>query len=105
MSQTVALPILSTSTHAARKADVRPAIAPLETQSIEDLRLVERIKRALRATGYWPLCAIEVSANARVVRIAGRVPSYFLKQVAQETVLAAPGTHRIRNDLDVAQAT
>jgi osmotically-inducible protein OsmY len=72
-------------------------------QTEETLCLVERVQRALRATGYAPLRGIEVVVHARLVILAGRVPSYYLKQVAQETALAVPGTHQVRNDLDVAR--
>jgi osmotically-inducible protein OsmY len=47
------------------------------------------------------LRAVEVSVKTRAVILRGRVPSYYLKQIAQETALAVPGTHQIHNDLDV----
>ena len=58
---------------------------------------------ALRATGYGPLRCIEVTVHERLVILAGRAPSYYLKQVAQATALAVPGAHQIRNDLDVGR--
>jgi hypothetical protein len=71
--------------------------------SPEDLCLAERVERALRATGYGPLRGVRVAALARLVILGGRVPSYYLKQVAQATALAVPGAHQIRNDLDVGR--
>ena len=41
------------------------------------------------------------SPSARVVMLLGRVPSYYLKQIAQMTALTVPGTHQIDNRLDV----
>src|SRR5262249_61235736 len=76
---------------------------PLQ-QSQEDLRLAERVERALRATGYGPLRGIEVTVHARLVILGGRVPSYYLKQVAQTTALAVSGARQVRNDLDVGRA-
>jgi hypothetical protein len=61
------------------------------------------VEGALCATGYGPLRAIEVTVHARLVILGGRVPSYYLKQVAQTTALAVPGARQIRNDLDVSQ--
>lgn len=77
------------------------APAQLLTQSMEDQHLTERVERALRARGYRALHAVRVSVRARVVFLRGRVGSYYLKQLAQETVLTVPGSHRIRNDLTV----
>jgi osmotically-inducible protein OsmY len=77
--------------------------ALLRQQSQEDLCLAERVERALRATGYGPLRGIEVTVHARLVILGGRVPSYYLKQVAQTTALAVPGARQVRNDLDVGR--
>ena len=71
------------------------------TQSLELLRLAERIERALHTSGYGALRDVEVVVNARIVRLVGRVPSYYLKQLAQVTALAVPGIHQFHNDLNV----
>ncbi len=80
---------------------LKPLALTALMQSLELLRLSERIERALHATGYGALHDVEVCVNARIVRLAGRVPSYYLKQLAQVTVLAVPGIHQIQNDLNV----
>jgi osmotically-inducible protein OsmY len=98
MSQSATLP---TRGHPAEEKYALRAAAPLLTQSREDRRLTERVEHALRATGYGALRGVEVSVNARIVILVGRVPSYYLKQVAQATALAIPGTHQLHNDLDV----
>lgn len=81
------------------------AILPdvLKTMNLEDLCLTERIERALRATGYGALRGVDVLVSARIVRLMGRVPSYYLKQIAQATAQAVPGTHQIHNNLDVVR--
>jgi osmotically-inducible protein OsmY len=68
---------------------------------LEDIRLAERVVRALRATGHGPLRDIGVTVHARTVSLEGQVPSYFLKQLAQATASAVPGAHRVCNDLEV----
>jgi len=83
--------------------DVLQATAPILSQNLEDLRLAERIERALCATGYESLRAIGVSVRARVVILRGRVPNYYMKQIAQETALVVPGTHQIDNGLEVVR--
>jgi osmotically-inducible protein OsmY len=85
------------------EAGAAPGTAPPLRQSQEDLRLAARVERALRATGYGPLRGVEVTANARLVILGGRVPSYHLKQVAQATALGVPGARHVRNDLDVGR--
>jgi osmotically-inducible protein OsmY len=72
-------------------------------QSQEDVRLAEHVERALCATGYTPLRDIAVMVHARLVILGGRVPSYYLKQVAQTTALAVPGACQVRNDLHVSR--
>jgi osmotically-inducible protein OsmY len=98
MSHSAAPLILPTG----EKDAVQPEAALL-MQGLEDLRLAERVEQALRATGYPRLRGIEVTVHARLVILRGRVPSYYLKQIAQETALAVPGTHQVRNDLDVVR--
>jgi hypothetical protein len=72
-------------------------------QGLEELRLAEEVGRALRATGYPPLWLIEISVSGRQVSLRGRVPSYYLKQIAQAVVLALPGIVELRNDLEVVR--
>jgi osmotically-inducible protein OsmY len=78
-----------------------PLVSALQAPSPEAQRLAERVRQALEATGYGPLRRLTVTVLARRVVLAGHVPSYYLKQVAQTAVLAVPGTHQVRNDLDV----
>jgi osmotically-inducible protein OsmY len=78
-------------------------MALLLLQSPDDLRLSERVGRALRATGYGPLRGVEVTVRARLVILGGRVPSFYLKQVAQTTALAVPGAQQVRNELAVGR--
>jgi osmotically-inducible protein OsmY len=103
MAQPTALLILPTCEPPGAQTDAVQATARLLAQTLEDLRLAERVERALRATGYMPLRGIEVTVHARLVILAGRVPSYSLKQVAQATALAVPGAQQVRNDLGVGR--
>ena len=102
MAQPTALLILPTREPTGEERDAAQATAQLLAQSLESLRLAERVQRALRATGYLPLRGIDVIVQARLVILAGRVPSYYLKQVAQTTVLAVPEVRQVRNDLEVS---
>jgi osmotically-inducible protein OsmY len=57
----------------------------------------------LRATGYGPRRDLEVTVHERLVIAGGRVPSYYLKQVAQAIALAVQGVEQARNDLEVGR--
>jgi osmotically-inducible protein OsmY len=103
MARSAALLILPARERAGDETDAGQGTALLRRQSQEDLCLAEHVERALRATGYGPLRGIEVTVHARLVILGGRVPSYYLKQVAQTTALAVPGAHQVRNDLDVGR--
>jgi osmotically-inducible protein OsmY len=81
----------------------RPEAGVPVAQGRGELRLEERVGRALRATGYPPLRATDVAVREGLVILRGRVPSYYLKQIAQATVLAVPGVQELCNDLDVAR--
>jgi osmotically-inducible protein OsmY len=72
---------------------------------LEDIRLAERVARALRATRPGPLRGIGVTVHARAVSLEGQVPSYYLKQLAQATVRTVPGVHEVCNKLIVCQSS
>jgi osmotically-inducible protein OsmY len=95
--------ILPTRETTVERQDALQATAPLSTPSLEDLRLAERVEHALRATGYESLRVIQVTVQARLIILGGRVPTYYLKQVAQTTALAVPGAQQIRNGLEVGR--
>lgn len=100
MGKSGALLILQTAAPTGKKEALQES-NKLLAQDQEDLCLVGRVERALHATGYGPLRRIEVSVQARLVILAGRVSSYYLKQIAQTVALAVPGIHHVRNELEV----
>jgi osmotically-inducible protein OsmY len=100
MVQSTSLPVLPTRGPAGEDTDKVEAALP-RVQSREDLRLAECIAGALRATGYGSLGRIAVTVHARTVFLEGRVPSYYLKQVAQATALSVPGAEQACNHLEV----
>jgi osmotically-inducible protein OsmY len=101
MTQSAAPRIQPARERPGEETDAAQGTVLLLQQSQEDLCLAERVERALRATGYGPLRGIEVTVGECLVILGGRVPSYYLKQVAQSTALAVPGARQVRNDLDV----
>jgi osmotically-inducible protein OsmY len=73
----------------------------LEARGDEAFRLGQRVELALRATGYLPLRGVEVSIDGQRAILTGRVPSYYLKQIAQTAALSVPGVLDLRNDVQV----
>jgi osmotically-inducible protein OsmY len=77
------------------------AVASLGCPDPLEPSLAERIDRALRANGYPALRTIEVSAQDGRVVLKGRVPSYYMKQVAQATALTVAGVQELWNGVEV----
>lgn len=63
--------------------------------------LADAALAALHRTGHGWLRRIVVEIDGGAIVLRGQVPSYYLKQLAQVTVLAVPGVEVVRNDLQV----
>lgn len=76
--------------------------AQTSTSSVsEDSTLLNDVAFALRRCGYSDLNGVEISSEKGIVRLHGRVPSYYLKQRAQVAALGVRGVLSLHNDLDV----
>jgi osmotically-inducible protein OsmY len=62
---------------------------------------VGAIRQALDTTSHGWLHLVAVVTEGDVVVLRGRVPSFYLKQIAQEAVLAVPDVGVLRNKLEV----
>lgn len=58
---------------------------------------VLRVVAMLRGAAHRPLQRLEVSGADGTVVLSGRLPSYYLKQLAQSLAAAVPGVERIEN--------
>jgi osmotically-inducible protein OsmY len=66
-----------------------------------DVHLVWLIDQALRATGYLCLRDLDlIVADGKVV-LRGKLPRYYLKQVAHATVRALPGVIDVHDEVEV----
>jgi osmotically-inducible protein OsmY len=63
---------------------------------------VELAEHRLRKSAYLALRGVSCAWDAGVLTLLGRVPSYYLKQVAQVTVAQVGGVERVENRLEVA---
>jgi osmotically-inducible protein OsmY len=64
-------------------------------------RLADSIRQSLRASGYPVLNAVAVNVRDESVALLGTVPSYFMKQIAQEVTKATAGVRVLTNRLTV----
>jgi osmotically-inducible protein OsmY len=59
------------------------------------------IQDGLDLTGYSELRLVQVEFDDGAVTITGQVPTYYLKQLAQNVALNLPGIEQIHNELHV----
>jgi osmotically-inducible protein OsmY len=59
------------------------------------------VRRALANSGYSPLFEVHVSARHGTICLEGRVPTYYLKQIAQTVALSVEGVESLDNELVV----
>ena len=72
------------------------ATATENTVSLEDV-----IQGVLQRTGQYYLRGIDIVVQPDSVVLQGFVPTYYMKQVAQEAVLTVADGHRIDNQIEV----
>ncbi len=68
-----------------------------------DRQLADNVCLAMRNAGYLQLQSLHVRVDSREVYLQGRLPSYYLKQVAQHITLAVPGVRTIVDGIVVAR--
>jgi hypothetical protein len=61
------------------------------------------VVRALKGNAVPALRRLEISESETVVELTGTVPSYYLKQLAQEAVLPLLGGRRLLNHVEVVR--
>ena len=71
------------------------------TRPVSEHALVSAVADALRLTGYGQLRCLDLRCHGDSVILAGRVPTYFLKQIAQNAALGVPGVDCVDNEIEV----
>ena len=64
-------------------------------------QIVRTATAALKATGYRQLESLQVYCSHGRLTLQGRVPTYYLKQVAQSAIQGLHGIRDIDNDIRV----
>jgi osmotically-inducible protein OsmY len=71
------------------------------SQVAEDTRIVKEVARTLAASGRFPSGRVEVSTSEGIVKLRGRVGSYYQKQVAQVAASTVIEPRRLVNEIEV----
>lgn len=74
------------------------------TQLVDRPQFVARLARERLGTSHHFLRHIHCDFEDGVATLRGRVPSYYLKQVAQSLVSTVDGVERVENEVEVAQS-
>ena len=74
---------------------------PMRERPTTNHAVVSEISEALRRTGYGQLRTLELRCDDDAITLAGRVPTYFLKQMAQVTARNVPGVSCVRDEIQV----
>ena len=66
-----------------------------------DCCITVEIERRLRQYSYAALRYVEVAFREGTVKLSGRLPSFYLKQLAQTAARGVDGVEVIVNEIDV----
>jgi osmotically-inducible protein OsmY len=72
-----------------------------DDRATSDQALAEEARQRLHASGYVALRKVKCECRNNVVTLSGRLPSFYLKQLAQTEVLAVPLVAALVNNIDV----
>jgi osmotically-inducible protein OsmY len=64
--------------------------------------IAEIAQAALRRSAYFELRDVSCEFSGGVLTLHGRVPTYYLKQLAQVSVVDVPGVIEVHNRIEVA---
>ncbi len=79
----------------------RQTTVPAEDISQIANRVAERAETQLRRNGHVATQDISCSYHEGVLLLRGRVPTYYLKQVAQTVVMRVDGVEQVDNRIEV----
>lgn len=81
-----------------------PGVTPWNSASHRtpaDERLAGEVYRALLGTGRSGLQRVNIAVDGGQVTLQGIVPTYYMKQLAQELAMSVDGIERVHNDVTV----
>lgn len=66
-----------------------------------DMEAIQAVESRLQESSYWHLRAVSCECIAGTLTIRGRVPTYYLKQIAQSVVRKIEGIKSVINLIEV----
>ena len=81
--------------------DVDLTVAGPATRPVPEVELGAAVEAALRAQGDGRLYTVRVAAQGGQMFLAGEVPTYYAKQLAQHAAMSVAGVCRVHNELVV----
>ena len=85
---------MSESTH-------RPHFAG--NSSSQDSELETSVRCSLQQTGYQQLRRLDIVVEDGQVRLSGRLPQFYLLQLAQQAVMKTAGVVNVQNGIEVVR--
>jgi hypothetical protein len=81
----------------------RGTVTPFSFQSLAnaETQLAVDVQKSLAQTGYLPLRNVRCSLEGSTVILCGRVPTYYLKQIAQSAAARTAGICNVNNHIEV----
>tara|TARA_R110002072_G_scaffold299632_1_gene475541 strand:- start:148584 stop:148844 length:261 start_codon:yes stop_codon:yes gene_type:complete len=73
------------------------------TLSSPDNELETSVRTSLQKTGYHQLRRLDVVVENGQVRLSGRLPQFYLLQLAQQAVMKTEGVLNIQNGIQVVR--
>ena len=67
----------------------------------QDHRIADLARQLLTGSPYASLQRLQCDCQGGVLKISGRLPSFYLKQLAQSCVRSVDGVHAIDNQVEV----
>lgn len=80
----------------------RPHFA--ENPSPLDSELESSVRSSLQRTGYQQLRRLDVAVEDGRVRLSGRLPQFYLLQLAQQAVMDTEGVVNVDNGIEVVRS-
>jgi osmotically-inducible protein OsmY len=78
-----------------------PVLSPEQCHAAADSAIAERAESELRRNPYVALKNIACEHRDGVLILSGCLPTYYLKQLAQEAVFRVQGVERVENRIEV----
>ncbi len=84
----------------------RPSHLATESATTESSNLVEQARKQLE--GHPHFCGrsrvLSIQERDEILFVSGCLPSFYLKQMVQETLLNLPGVQGVKNEVDVVSS-